>query len=116
MLKLSQREKNIALYVVSIMLILMAVALYLLKGSSVDLNETVSDSIEQLKFSEKLRAKYTSQETYLVALEEQLLTSFNRENEKLSEDIDFYENMFSLLLMVGGIQFIVLVLPLRNAE
>jgi len=115
-LKIRQRQKNMVLFAFSIILIGMAAVLYSLKDSLVDLNQTVSEGIELLNTPEILRGKYTSQDTYLTALEEQLLISIKRESENLSEDIEFYENIFSLLLFVGGIQFIVLILPTKETE
>lgn len=115
-LKMDQRKKNIVLYVFSILLIGIALVLFSSKDSMVELNETVLEGIELLKTPNQLRNKYSSQESYLVALEGQLLVSFERESDKLNEDIKFYENMFSVLLLVGGIQFFVLILPTRELK
>ncbi len=82
------------LFAFSIILIVMAAVLYYLKDSLVDLNQTFSEGIELLNTPEILRGKYTSQDTYLAALEERLLSSIKKESEKWSEDIEFYENMF----------------------
>ena len=115
-LKMKQREKNIVLYVFSILLIGIALVSYSLKDSLVKLNDTVSEGVELLNTPDQLRSKYSSQELYLAALEEQLLISLKSKSEKWSEDIKFYENMFSFLLFVGGIQFVVLILPTKETK
>lgn len=92
----------------------MAVALYLVKDSLVDLNTTVSDTIELLKTPEQLQARYSSQESYISALEKQLLTSIEEESAKWSEDIEFYSNLFSLLLIMGGFQLVILLIPTKE--